>query len=120
MRFAPESLHGANNGLDVARQLLEGVKKDFAWISYGDLWTLAGVAAIQVRPTTHSPALRTDRVGRKLVALGSPGVRDELTVLRRTRLQTAVSQTLPWEATTFGTSSNAWGKPTPFSSASLD
>lgn len=49
MRFAPESLHGANNGLSIARGVLEGVKKDFPWISYGDLWTLAGVAAIQVR-----------------------------------------------------------------------
>ena len=49
MRFAPESLHGANNGLGVARGVLEDVKKAFPWISYGDLWTLAGVAAIQVR-----------------------------------------------------------------------
>ncbi|GJJ06430.1 hypothetical protein Clacol_000622 [Clathrus columnatus] len=47
MRFAPESLHGANNGLVVARNLMEQVKKEFPWISYGDLWTLAGVAAIQ-------------------------------------------------------------------------
>ena len=62
MRFAPESLHGANNGLDIARGLLESVKKDFPWISYGDLWTLAGVAAIQVCPWTHSPALRTNRI----------------------------------------------------------
>ena len=62
MRFAPESLHGANNGLNVARSLLEGVKKDFPWISYGDLWTLAGVAAIQVCPWTHSPALRANRI----------------------------------------------------------
>ena len=47
MRFDPESKHGANNGLNVARDLFEGVKKEFPWISYGDLWTLAGVAAIQ-------------------------------------------------------------------------
>jgi len=47
MRFAPESLHGANNGLNVARNLLEPIKKEFSWISYGDLWTLAGVAAVQ-------------------------------------------------------------------------
>ncbi|KIY67923.1 class II peroxidase [Cylindrobasidium torrendii FP15055 ss-10] len=47
MRFNPESGHGANAGLDVARNLMEGVKKEFPWISYGDLWTLAGVAAIQ-------------------------------------------------------------------------
>jgi cytochrome c peroxidase len=48
MRFNPEALHGANNGLAVARGVLEPIKKDFPWISYGDLWTLAGVAAIQV------------------------------------------------------------------------
>ncbi|EJD03072.1 cytochrome C peroxidase [Fomitiporia mediterranea MF3/22] len=47
MRFEPESLHGANNGLNVARDLLEKVKAKFPWISYGDLWTLAGVCAVQ-------------------------------------------------------------------------
>ncbi|KAI0798538.1 cytochrome c peroxidase [Irpex lacteus] len=47
MRFAPESQHGANAGLHVARELLEPLKQEFPWISYGDLWTLAGVAAIQ-------------------------------------------------------------------------
>ena len=48
MRFEPEALHGANNGLHIARGLMEEVKKEFDWISYGDLWTLAGVAAVQV------------------------------------------------------------------------
>lgn len=48
MRFEPEALHGANNGLHVARGVLEKIKEEFNWISYGDLWTLAGVAAIQV------------------------------------------------------------------------
>lgn len=47
MRFEPEAKHGANNGLNVARELLEPVKQEFPWISYGDLWTLAGVASIQ-------------------------------------------------------------------------
>jgi len=47
MRFDPESLHGANNGLAIARALLEKVKAEFPWITYGDLWTLAGVAAVQ-------------------------------------------------------------------------
>ncbi|KAG8803001.1 heme peroxidase [Serendipita sp. 405] len=47
MRFNPEALHGANAGLAVARGVLEPVKKKYSWISYGDLWTLAGVAAIQ-------------------------------------------------------------------------
>jgi len=49
MRFESEAGHGANNGLNVARDLMEKVKQQFPWISYGDLWTLAGVAAIQVR-----------------------------------------------------------------------
>jgi catalase (peroxidase I) len=52
MRFEPESLHDANAGLSVARQLMEGIKKEFEWISYGDLWTLGGVAAIQVNDTS--------------------------------------------------------------------
>jgi cytochrome c peroxidase len=47
MRFEPEALHGANAGLHVARELMEKVKIEFDWISYGDLWTLAGVAAVQ-------------------------------------------------------------------------
>ncbi|KAF8149457.1 cytochrome c peroxidase [Crassisporium funariophilum] len=47
MRFEPEAKHGANNGLNVARDLMEKVKQEFPWISYGDLWTLGGVAAIQ-------------------------------------------------------------------------
>ncbi|KAG6820276.1 hypothetical protein H0H93_002888 [Arthromyces matolae] len=47
MRFEPEALHGANNGLNIARDLMEKLKKEFEWISYGDLWTLGGVAAVQ-------------------------------------------------------------------------
>ncbi|SCV69979.1 BQ2448_1373 [Microbotryum intermedium] len=47
MRFAPEANHGANAGLDVARNLLEPIKKQFPEITYSDLWTLAGVCAIQ-------------------------------------------------------------------------
>jgi len=55
MRFAPESLHGANAGLLLARDLMEKVKQEFPWISYGDLWTLAGVAAIQEMAGPHIP-----------------------------------------------------------------
>ncbi|KAG6375666.1 heme peroxidase [Boletus reticuloceps] len=47
MRFEPESLHSANAGLHVARNLVEKLKSEFQWISYGDLWTLAGVCAVQ-------------------------------------------------------------------------
>lgn len=48
MRFEPESIHGANAGLHVARGIMEEIRKEFDWISYGDLWTLGGVAAVQV------------------------------------------------------------------------
>ena len=47
MRFNPESGWGANAGLKTARDVLEPVKKAFPWISYADLWTLAGAVAIE-------------------------------------------------------------------------
>jgi cytochrome c peroxidase len=47
MRFAPESNWGANAGLGKARDLLESVKKANPEITYADLWTLAGVVAIE-------------------------------------------------------------------------
>ncbi|KAI8326368.1 heme peroxidase [Martensiomyces pterosporus] len=47
IRFHPEASHGANAGLDVARDRLEPLKKKYPSISYGDLYTLAGVVAIQ-------------------------------------------------------------------------
>ncbi len=37
MRFAPEAAHGANNGLNIARNVMEKVKEEFPWISYGVL-----------------------------------------------------------------------------------
>jgi cytochrome c peroxidase len=46
MRFAPECNWGANAGLKGARDFLEPLKKKYG-ISYGDLWTLAGVAAVE-------------------------------------------------------------------------
>jgi catalase (peroxidase I) len=46
-RFSPESDHGANAGLAVARDLLEPIKAAHPWISYADLWTLAGAVAIE-------------------------------------------------------------------------
>ncbi len=41
------ALAGANAGLKVARDLLEPIKEKFPWISYADLWTLAGVTAVE-------------------------------------------------------------------------
>jgi cytochrome c peroxidase len=45
--FEPESAHGANAGLAVARDILEKIHQKHPEISYGDLWTLAGVCAVQ-------------------------------------------------------------------------
>jgi cytochrome c peroxidase len=47
MRFKSESSHSANAGLGIARERLNRVKDKFPDLSYGDLWTLAGVCAIQ-------------------------------------------------------------------------
>ncbi|KAI9591472.1 cytochrome c peroxidase [Syncephalis fuscata] len=47
MRFKSESSHGANAGLEYARNHIEQVKKRFPGISYADLWSLGGVVAIQ-------------------------------------------------------------------------
>ena len=55
MRFAPEGDHGANAGLKAARDFLEPVKQKFPWITYSDLWTLAGVTAIQEMQGPHIP-----------------------------------------------------------------
>jgi len=47
MRFQPEAGDGGNHGLGVARAVLEPIKKEFPGITYADLWTLAGVVAIE-------------------------------------------------------------------------
>ncbi|TVY47010.1 Cytochrome c peroxidase, mitochondrial [Lachnellula occidentalis] len=47
MRFAPEGDHGANAGLVAARDFLAPVKAKFPWMTYSDLWILAGICAIQ-------------------------------------------------------------------------
>ena len=48
MRFDPEASWGANAGLDVARKALEGVKSLYGdELSYADLYTLAGVVAVE-------------------------------------------------------------------------
>lgn len=47
MRFEPESKDPANAGLEKARTFMEKVKADNPWISYGDLWTLGGVTAVE-------------------------------------------------------------------------
>ena len=47
MRYEAEGGDPANAGLQHARAFLEPVKADHPWITYSDLWTLAGVVAIE-------------------------------------------------------------------------
>ena len=47
MRFSKESNHGANAGLQIARDLLEPIKKKYEGCTYADLYTLAGCVAIE-------------------------------------------------------------------------
>lgn len=47
MRYEAEGGDPANAGLQHARVFLEPIKEAFPWISYADLWTLAGVTAIE-------------------------------------------------------------------------
>jgi catalase (peroxidase I) len=63
MRFGRESTDGANSGLEHARQFLEPIKAKHPWISYADLWTLAGATAIEAMggPVIPWRPGRTDR-----------------------------------------------------------
>ncbi|EPE08941.1 cytochrome c peroxidase [Ophiostoma piceae UAMH 11346] len=47
MRYPYEGEDPANAGLEHARLFLEVVKKKHPWITYSDLWTLAGVVAVK-------------------------------------------------------------------------
>jgi len=61
MRFNPEASWGANAGLGVARDALEPVKAKHPEISYADLYTLAGVVAVEEAGGPTIP-FRTGRV----------------------------------------------------------
>mmetsp|Transcript_13492 Transcript_13492/g.20519 ORF Transcript_13492/g.20519 Transcript_13492/m.20519 type:complete len:296 (-) Transcript_13492:230-1117(-) len=62
MRFAPEKDWGANAGLGVARAALEPIKEQFPELTYADLYTLAGVVAVESAggPTIPFRLGRTD------------------------------------------------------------
>ncbi|WFD06916.1 cytochrome-c peroxidase [Malassezia vespertilionis] len=47
MRYEEEGGDPANAGLQEARKFLEPVKERHPWITYADLWTLAGVEAVR-------------------------------------------------------------------------
>ncbi|KAI6330815.1 hypothetical protein MCOR29_001757 [Pyricularia oryzae] len=62
MRYEAEGGDPANAGLQNARQFLETVKARHPWITYADLWTLAGVVAVRAMGGPEIPwrAGRTD------------------------------------------------------------
>lgn len=64
MQFKTEASHGANNGLDRARNFLDSILDANKWLSHGDLYTLSGVAAVQEMggPTIKWKAGRVDGV----------------------------------------------------------
>ncbi|KAK2734545.1 hypothetical protein FQN57_001650 [Myotisia sp. PD_48] len=47
MRYESEGGDPANAGLQYARAFLEPIKAKHLWITYSDLWTLAGIVAIE-------------------------------------------------------------------------
>lgn len=47
MRFSPEAKYGNNAGLDRIRAALEPIKEQFPGMSYSDLYTYAGVVAVE-------------------------------------------------------------------------
>ncbi|KAJ3295532.1 hypothetical protein HDU79_009045 [Rhizoclosmatium sp. JEL0117] len=63
MRFNPESTDGANAGLEKARAMLEPLKQKHPNVSRADLWTLAGVVAIEAMQGPRTPWYpgRTDK-----------------------------------------------------------
>jgi len=47
IRFRPENTYDANRGIHIARDRLETVKSRFPGLTYADLYTLAGVVAVE-------------------------------------------------------------------------
>lgn len=67
MRYTPECSWGANAGLGVARDALEPVHSKFPTLSYADLYTYAGVVAVE---ETGGPTVPF-RIGRSDMEDGS-------------------------------------------------
>eukprot|EP00297_Palpitomonas_bilix_P010986 CAMPEP_0113869426 /NCGR_PEP_ID=MMETSP0780_2-20120614/1531_1 /TAXON_ID=652834 /ORGANISM="Palpitomonas bilix" /LENGTH=272 /DNA_ID=CAMNT_0000854605 /DNA_START=28 /DNA_END=846 /DNA_ORIENTATION=+ /assembly_acc=CAM_ASM_000599 len=67
MRFSAEAGDGANNGLGIARGLLDPIKANHPWVSYADLWTFAGAVAIEATggPVIPWQSGRTDAASEK-------------------------------------------------------
>ena len=66
-RFEPECSWGANAGLGLARDKLESIKQQFPEMSYADLYTYAGIVAVEA---TGGPTIPF-RLGRSDASDGS-------------------------------------------------
>ncbi|KAL9547215.1 cytochrome c peroxidase [Mucor bainieri] len=53
MRYKAEAEDPANAGLEHARHFLDPIKAKHTWISYADLWTLAGCVAVEQMGGPH-------------------------------------------------------------------
>jgi len=62
MRFEPESTDNANAGLHIIRNMLQPVKANHPELSYADVWTFAGTAAVEFLggPKIHHHFGRSD------------------------------------------------------------
>lgn len=87
---SPSSSHFANTrfvycsaGLEHARLFLEPIKEEFPWITYSDLWTLAGCVAIEEMggPKIKWKPGRTDFVDDSKVSLSLPSPREAMNFL---------------------------------------
>lgn len=73
MRFAGgEAAHGANAGLDIARNMLAPIKEKYSDFSFADFWSLTAVCAIK---TMEGPTIPW-RAGRPDAGAGSDSVPD--------------------------------------------
>lgn len=71
MRFDPEASYGNNAGLNIARDALEPVKAKFPELSYADLYTYAGVVAVEEAGGPKIP-FRTGRADMESGETSSP------------------------------------------------
>lgn len=58
-------------GLEHARLFLEPIKEKHPWISYADLWTLAGVTAVSVRSISRPSSLLAPPASPRPLPLGT-------------------------------------------------
>ena len=121
MRYEAEGGDPANAGLQHARVFLEPVKKKHSWVTYSDLWTLAGVVAIKEmggpdinwQPGyAHFALLQPCNASVPKQNHSSRPAGAPTTSTTANCPRAAASPTPPRAPTTSATSSTAWASPT--------